>query len=385
MTRRLAGPLVAVAAVLLAALALAPVAGAALTKQERALQNRLERLVATDGGPPGASVLLQRGKKQKFIRAGVANVDTGAPFKRTDRMRIASVSKAFSGAVAMSLVSDGELSLDDTIGEIRPDLPVDWWPVTLRQLLSHTGGVPSFTSDPGFLQYFGDHLHGDISKLGLIEFVADDDLEFLPGSAYEYSNTDNIVIALMAEQATGRSYGRLLRGLVTGPLDLSRTFLPNDWKLPRPRIEGYDTLPQIDNLTECCSMAFVSSSGGIVSTPEELTRFTRAYVGGELFGGPVRREQFSFRAGRSEPPGPGEMSTGLAMFRYKTRCGAVFGHSGNFPGYTQFTVATRNGRRGLTFSVNRQLDLAAPGILAPQAFKVLRKDYGAAVCTLLGR
>ena len=122
-------------------------------------------------------------------------------------MRIASVSKAFSGAVAMSLVSDGELSLDDTIGEIRPDLPVDWWPVTLRQLLSHTGGVPSFTSDPGFLQYFGDHLHGDISKLGLIEFVADDDLEFPPGTAYEYSNSDNIVIALMAEEATGRSYG----------------------------------------------------------------------------------------------------------------------------------------------------------------------------------
>ena len=133
-------------------------------------------------------------------------------------------------------------------------------------------------------------------------------------------------------------------------------------------------------------MAFVSSSGGIVSTPEELTRFTRAYVGGELFGGAVRREQFNFRAGR------------LGTARARARCppawrcsatrpaaGRVFGHSGNFPGYTQFTVATRNGRRGLTFSVNRQLDLAAPGILAPQAFKVLRRDYGAAVCTLLGR
>ena len=121
-----------------------------------------------------------------------------------------------------------------------------------------------------------------------------------------------------------------------------------------------------------------------VSTPSELTRFTRAYVGGELFGGTTRRAQFDFRSGYSEPPGPGEMSTGLAMFRYRTRCGAVFGHSGNFPGYTQFTVATRNGRRGLAFTVNRQLDANAPGILAPQAFRVLRKDYGHAVCTLLG-
>lgn len=384
MTRRLAGPLVAIAA-LLALLVAAPTAGAALTKQERALQNRLDRLVATDGGPPGASILIQRGRKEKFLRAGVASLDTGAPFRRRDNMRIASVSKAFSGAVAMSLVADGELSLDDTIGEIRPDLPADWWPVTLRQLLSHTGGVPSFTKDPDFLAYFGSNPHGEITKLGLIEFIEDDDLEFPPGSAYEYSNTDNIIIALMAEQVAGRSYDRLLRSEVTRPLRLPQTYLPADWRVPRPRIEGYETLPEPENLTTCCSMAFVSASGGIVSTPSDLTRFTRAYVGGELFGGAVRREQFSFRAGGSEPPGPGEMSTGLAMFRYKTRCGSVFGHSGNFPGYTQFTVATRNGRRGLTFSVNRQLDPNAPGILAPQAFRVLRKDYGAAVCTLLGR
>ena len=89
--------------------------------------------------------------------------------------------------------------------------------------------------------------------------------------------------------------------------------------------------------------------------------------------------------GQRAPPGPGEPSTGLALFRYRTRCGTVFGHSGNFFGYTQFTVATRNGRRALTFSVNRQLspDLTTP--FAPQAFRALRKAYGAAVCTLLGR
>ena len=142
-------------------------------------------------------------------------------------MRIASVSKAFSGAVALSLVADGKLSLDDTIGEIRPDLPVDWWPVTLRQLLSHTGGVPSFTSDPDFLQYFGDHLHGDISKLGLIEFVADDDLEFPPGSALRVLEHRQ-----HRHRPDGREGDRPLlrapaRGLVTGPLGLSPDLPPD--------------------------------------------------------------------------------------------------------------------------------------------------------------
>lgn len=375
-----------VTAAIAALMALPAHSSATLTKRERWLQNRLERLVAIDGGPPGASILLARGRHEKLLRAGVANLATGAPFERRRRMRIASVSKAFSGAVALSLVAGGRLSLDDTIGERLPDLPAAWSEVTLRQALSHTGGLPSFTKDPAFLAYFGDNLRGRITKMGLIDFVADDGLDFPPGTRYAYSNTDNIVVALFAEAATGVSYERLLRREVTRPLGLGATSLPSDWRLPGPLIHGYETLPAVEDLTRCCSMSFFSASGGIASTPEELTRFTRAYVGGELFGGAARRAQFEFRAGAgSEPPGPGEQSGGLALFRYMTRCGTVFGHSGNLPGYTQFTVATRNGRRGLTFTVNRQLAPDAPGPLAPRAFRLLRRDYGAAVCTLLDR
>jgi D-alanyl-D-alanine carboxypeptidase len=128
----------------------------------------------------------------------------------------------------------------------------------------------------------------------------------------------------------------------------------------------------------------VSASGGIYSTPHDLTRFTRGYVGGELFGGATRSAQFSFvEGGSSEPPGPGKNSGGLALFRYETRCGTVFGHTGNFPGYTQFTAATRNGKRAVTVSVNRQLAPDAPGKKAVQVFKTLRRDYTLAVCALL--
>ena len=385
MTRRHRCRLVALAAAVALLVAAAP-ASAALTKQERLLQNRLERLVAADGGPPGASVLLVRGHHEKFLRAGVADLDTGAPFKRRKHMRIASVSKAFSGAVALALVDRGRLSLDDTIGDWLPDLPAAWSQVTLRQMLSHTGGLPSYTKNEAFLDHFGAHLRKPITKEGIIAFLAGEPLDFPAGSRYEYSNTDNIVVAMMAEAATGRSYEQLLDRFVTRPLGLSDTELPRGTRLPAPRINGYETLPQVDDMTTCCAMSYLSASGGISSTPEELTRFIRAYVGGELFGRAERRAQFSFRAGASsDPPGPGEGSGGLALFRYRTRCGTVFGHSGNFFGYTQFTVATRNGRRALTFSVNRQLspDLTTP--FAPQAFRALRKAYGAAVCTLLGR
>jgi len=383
-TGRSRGALVAVLAVVAAALAATP-APAALTKSERVLQNRLDALVRIDGGPPGASVLLSRGRHQKLLRAGVADLDTGEPFRRRMHMRIASVSKAFSGAVALALVDRGRLHLDDTIGERLPALPAAWSQVTLREMLSHTGGLPNYTENEAFVDHFVANLRTPITKPEIIDFIAGEPLDFPAGTRYRYSNTDNIVVAMMAEAATGTSYERLLGRLVLGPLGLTSTELPRGWRLPRPRINGYETLPVVEELTTCCAMSYLSASGGIYSTPDELTRFTRAYVGGELFGRAQRRAQFDFRRGASsDPPGPGEQSGGLALFRYRTRCGPVFGHSGSFLGYTQFTVATRNGRRGLTFTVNRQLTPEAPGELAPRAFRTLRRDYGHAVCTLLG-
>jgi D-alanyl-D-alanine carboxypeptidase len=375
--------LVAIAFVAVAVCA-APAAAGRHQRVER-LQRALDHLVKIKGGPPGASALLVRGNGERFLHAGVADVDTGKPFRRQKQMRIASVSKAFSGAVALSLVDDGVLSLDDSVTSWVPALPPSWSAVTLRQVLNHTSGLPNYTANQQFQHYFGEHLHGDIELLGLIDFVRDEPLEFSPGSDYEYSNTDNIVVSLVAEAATGKPYTRLLRSEVYRPLGLRHTDLPRGFHLPGPLIHGYDTLPQIEDLSECCSMAFVAASGGIYSTPHDLGRFTRGYVGGELFGGAARSAQFEFIEGAgSEPPGPGKQSGGLALFRYETGCGTVYGHTGNFPGYTQFTAATANGRRSVTVSVNRQIAPDATAIKAAQAFKTLHRDYRLAVCALLG-
>ena len=149
--------------------------------------------------------------------------------------------------------------------------------------------------------------------------------------------------------------------------------------MPFPRIRGYDpvTLEQESN---CCSMAFVWASGGMVSTPAELNAFARGYVGRRLFGRSLQDQQFTwFDGGGSEPPGPGQNSAGLGIFRYQTKCGTVYGHTGNFPGYTQFLGATRNGERSVTVSANGQYSEAEHA----QAFEDLREVYELAVCAAL--
>jgi D-alanyl-D-alanine carboxypeptidase len=371
----------------LAALALTAQAQAATPAQraDRALDNALERLTGMRGGPPGAAAVVQRGRQPRLHVAGIASLRTGRPWRALDHMRIASTSKAFSGAVALSLVSRGALELDDTIGERLPDMPPAWSAVTLRQLLNHTSGLPDYTTSMGTSVHFRTDPLGFLSPRQLIDFVAARPLVFPPGSSYAYSNTDNIVVALMAEAPTGRSYDRLLRNRVYRRLGLTRTSLPTGFRLPRPFVHGYDSPPPqpVEDLSTAFSMSFAWASGALVSTPFELNRFMRAYAGGRLFGAGPRSQQLRFVPGTSEPPGPGKNAAGLAIFRYRTRCGTVYGHTGNFPGYTQFAAATRSGRRSATVSVNEALNRPITG---PQAvFRALRRVDALAVCAALAR
>ena len=98
---------------------------------------------------------------------------------------------------------------------------------------------------------------------------------------------------------------------------------------------------------------------------------------GKLFGKALRRQQRDWIAGGSEPTGPGTNSAGLGLFRYRMGCGTMYGHTGNFPGYTQFTAASSNGRRSATVSANTQLD----GVrFSVPAFRALREAFERASC-----
>ena len=349
---------------------------------DAALDRALKDLVAMEDGPPGVIAVVQRGKHRKVHTFGVRNIKSGLPMRVDDRMRIASAAKAFSGAVALSLVSEGKLSLNDTIGELLPELPEAWSEVTLRQLLNHTSGIPDFSLTPEFEEALLASLTKAPPPEELLSFVEEEELLFDPGSEYHYSNSDNIVVALMAEAATGKSYEDLLRELVYKPLGLRNTTLPRGPNLKKPFIHGYDTSQQPpEDVSELVAAGWSWASGGIVSTPADLNTFIRGYVGGKLFDERTQAKQRRVvEGGSSEPPGPGKNSAGLALFRYETRCGTVWGHTGNTLGYTQFMAASPDGRRSATVSINSQL---APPVGDPDAFKALRRAEGLAVCAAL--
>jgi D-alanyl-D-alanine carboxypeptidase len=348
------------------------------------LDRALEELVAMDGGPPGAIAVIQRGQHIEVHSFGVRNIKSGLPMRASNYMRQASTSKAFSGAVALSLVSKGVLSLNDTIGERLPDLPTSWHKITLRQLLQHTSGLPNFTTDQVFLAALVANPKNPPPPEELLSFVENEPLNFEPGTGYEYSNSDNIVVGLMVQEATGEPYEQQLQEQVLGPLGLEKTSLPRGADLTPPFIHGYDNDPSQnppDDLSEVLASGWFWASGGMVSTPYDFNSFVRGYVGSDLFDLETRaRQRQVFEGGSSDPPGPGKNSAGLGIFRYETRCGTVWGHTGNYPGYTQFAAASPDGRRSVTVSVNEQL---SPIQGPPGVFDALRRAEVKAVCAAL--
>ncbi len=355
------------------------------SRANAALKRETNRLLSMPNGPPGLSITIHRGRRQVFLYGGTKVVGTKRRWGTSDHMRLASVSKAFSGAVVLRLVERRQLSLDDTIGQRLPSLPAAWHRVTLRQALNHTSGLPNYTADPDLQAFLNRDPHGFVAPDKILDFVRDKPLEFPPGSRYAYSNSDNIVAGLMAQQATGRSYDRLLSRLVFSPLRLRRTSLSNSFTLPGPYVHGYDNGPGSlsDDISTVLNMSFVWAAGAIQSTPLDLNRFMRAYGATGLLGARARRAQRRWvRGGNSEPPGPGRASAGLGLFQYRMKCGTVHGHTGNFPGYTQFAAVSPGGTRSVTVSINRQADVASGD---PAVFSRLRKIYGLASCAALAR
>lgn len=368
----------AVAAVTMSLLSLVVAAPAGAASIDRTI----DRIVAAKGGPPGVSVLLQRGGRTEFHRAGVADVRTKRRPTANDHMRIASMAKAYSGAVTLSLASAGQLRVDETIGERLPGVLPLANPVTLGQVLQHTGGLPDYIRTKAFIKQFLKDPAAYMSPLQLIDFVKRDPLEFTPGSRYHYSDTDNIVAGLMAEAATGRSYEELLASVIYDPLGLHQTSLPRTTAMPKPYLHGYDIVPgkAPADVSKVINPAGAWASGGIVSTPREVGRFFRAYVRGQFFDATIRGEQMRFRKGSSSPPGPGRNSAGMAVFRYQTRCGTVYGHTGSFPGYRLFAASSADGERSVVFSVNAQI---VPGQGSQRVAAAIRRAQVQAVCRVM--
>ena len=181
-------------------------------------------------GAPGVVAAVQVGTGTPTIVASGADAKTGAPLDPHVPFAVASITKTFVGALVLQLVDDGTVGLDDRLAKYVPDFP-NADRITLRQLLTHTSGIPPEGDDAGQSPYsaeFEELILANLSKSftpdEILAFVRDRPLDFEPGTGVQYSNINTILLAKVVETVIGTDLTTALHQRLIDPLGLSHTY-----------------------------------------------------------------------------------------------------------------------------------------------------------------
>ncbi|MFF5313472.1 serine hydrolase domain-containing protein [Streptomyces massasporeus] len=342
--------------------ALAPAAQAAEpTHGHEATRTALHALVEK-GGLPGAAATVRDAHGRWFGRAGHADTGTGRKRAAGEHFRGASITKTFVATVLLQLEAEGRLDLEDTVERWLPGLVhgngYDGRKVTLRQLLNHTSGIANYTDDPDFIHDtagpgFPEHRYDTYRPEELVAIALKNPPKPGPQGEPSYSNTNFVLAGMVIEKATGRSYAQEITRRVIRPLKLRGTSFPGTApEMPKPHPVGYSRLHQetpdaeIHDATEQ-NMTWLGAAGDVISTSNDLNRFQRSLVKGDLLPPRQRKEMFD------EVPAGHGIGYGLGVEFARLSCGVkVVGKSGRTNGSLSAMVGTQDGEHQLTFNIN---------------------------------
>lgn len=264
-------------------------------------------LRAYQGRVPGASVLVLRDGEAVVRRSyGYADLEHGVAATPATNYRLASVSKQFTAAAILLLAEDGRLRLDDRARRWLPTLPAAAEAITIRHLLTHTGGLIDYEDllpqapaapppstgalPPASAEVVeeSDRQLRDADVLRLLERT--DRLYFAPGTAYRYSNGGYAMLALIVEKASGVAYQDFLRERLFEPLGMHGTLARVHGGAPVPRRAfGYAEEGGRWRRTDQSSTSAVLGDGGVYSSIDDLARWDAAWYDDRLLSEASRR------------------------------------------------------------------------------------------------
>ena len=241
------------------------------------------------------------GRRSKPSPAKWAATPIPSPFDQDTLYQMGSTSKSFTVAVILQLEAAGKLSIDDTLGKWLPEYPA-WKDVTIRRLLDMTSGIPNYSETEWMSRAWADEPMRAFTLKELVGAAYPSATNQLPVTkGYQYSNTNYILAALIAEKATGESFRDLVHEMVIEPHGLTSTFYEAS-TYPEPVTKrmshGYFENEACTDYQPDCketwnapligtdwrdkSVSWMQSAGGAVSSAHNIDRWMRAVFGGKV-------------------------------------------------------------------------------------------------------
>ncbi|GAA2759272.1 serine hydrolase domain-containing protein [Actinopolymorpha rutila] len=318
-------------------------APATATTTSTGTADRLRQLAdyVVDAGAPGVVVARRDGDHVTRVARGVADLRTGRAAGPGDRYRVGSNTKTMTAVVVLQLVAEGRLGLDDKVVRYLPGLGLDPR-MTVRHVLQQTSGLhtdtmvltPPRTVESVRFEYFTPR---QLVRLALTNPKP----RPVPGTHWEYSNTNYVIAGMLIEQVTHHPAQVELARRIFRPLGLHDTYFPVASPFVRGRhLHGYlsagDGTPPVDITTY--GMSWLRTAGAVVSTTRDELTFLHALFTGRLLP----------KAQLAQMTDTGEFGYGLGLFPLRLPCvpgGVVWGHDGAVFGYQSGVFSTPDGSR----------------------------------------
>src|SRR5277367_3419409 len=225
------------------------------------------------------SVLVARGNDILFDRSyGDANLEWDIPNSPSTKFRLGSITKQFTAASILLLEERGKLSVNDPVKKYIPDAPAAWDKITIFNLLTHTSGIPNFTS---FSDY-PSHEPFAATPEQVVAWFRDNPLDFQPGEKWSYSNSGYVLLGYLIEKISGDSYQKFLQENIFTPLGMKDSGYDSNSAIILHRASGYVPGPSGPANAGYINMTVPLSAGGLYSTTQDLLLWEQGLFGGKL-------------------------------------------------------------------------------------------------------
>ena len=232
-----------------------------------------------DAGQFMGNVLIAKGDKAIFEKSyGLANMEWNVPNTVDGKFRIGSVTKQFTAACILLLEERAKLKTDDAVSKYVPNAPAAWAKISIYNLLTHTSGIPNFTSFPEYQRFQAE----PTTPEKLLAFFRDKPLEFEPGSKWNYSNSGYEVLGYIIEKVTGQSYQQFLQENIFKPLEMKDSGYDSNSRVIPHHAYGYTPGPQGITDAGYVDMTVPYAAGGLYSTTGDLLKWQNGLYGGRV-------------------------------------------------------------------------------------------------------
>ncbi|MEK6321916.1 MAG: serine hydrolase [Acidobacteriota bacterium] len=281
----------------------------------------------------GAVLVAENGKVIFKKGYGMANMEWNIPVETDTKFRLGSITKQFTSMLVLQLVQEGKIKVEGKLTDYLPDYRKDTGDrITIHQLLNHTSGIPSYTGLPNFFQELS---RDPYSVSDFVKKFASGDLEFEPGTKWNYNNSGYFLLGAIVERVTGKPYEQVLKERIFDAVGMKNTGYDHHATILAKRAAGYQKRPGGYVNAPYLDMSLPYAAGSLYSTVEDLYLWDQALYTEKLLSPQLKELMFK----------PGLSNYAYGWIVMKPPLGAqgepvtVIQHGGGINGFN--TVITR--------------------------------------------